>query len=55
MEGADTSRWYLAPVALALGEGVGVFFEDYNNILSVLDAKVQAQTIPRAVGPWEAG
>ena len=39
----------LAPDALALGEGVGVFLQDTDNFPPVMDDKVQAQDITRVV------
>ena len=45
----------MAPTALALGEGVGVFLHYLDTNPPVLDAKVQAQAIPCAEGPRTYG
>ena len=50
----EPPQWDLAPAALTLGEGVGVFLHNPDNIPPVMNYKVQVQAIPDAVGPWKA-
>ena len=55
MAGVSSPRWDLAPTALALREGDGMFFQDYDPIPTVLAVKVQSQAIPRTGGHLAAG
>ena len=47
--------WDLAPSSLVLEEGVGVFLYNPDTTPPVMAAKVRAQAIPCAGGPWAVG
>ena len=47
--------WYLAPVLLASGEGVGVLLQDPDPIPRVMPIEVGAQAIPHVGGPRVSG